>query len=604
VKKFISLLVTGITVLLVAALIPAVIAQEGEIQDVGAGEGGIIIYGNTADDPATFNPIISSDTSSSDVIQWLYPAIIGLNYETGLEEPNVPGALAESWEFDESGTVLTIHLREGLTWNDGTPITSADYIYAAEAIRSGQTSSPRTYVFETLVDGTETGGKVVNIEAPDANTVVVTFSQPDCIAFSDVNDIPMVPAHVFSELYGDNYAAMDEDPRAIPTVTWGPFKDIEFAPSERISMIADQSYSDALLGYVAPEEWVYLSVPDENVETERFIGGEITVLAVPAVRQNDFRTDPELAEFQTYEFSGNSFVFMAMNNADPANPQPGLDDEGNPLPQTPHPVLGDPLVRQAVTQAVDMNALIDGIRDGNGVPIATHTIPTSWAFNPDLQYQFDPEAASALLDEAGWVDDDGDPSTPRVCQNCLYAREVDPDFEGAPLDIRVRVPAGGVVGEQMGEFIAASLEDVGFATDFQAIDWATAFLPELDGQTFDMAMLSWNLGLPVDPDVAWAYGPEADLPGSGFNFVSFYNEELNQIMEAARDPGQTNGCDTETRRQMYLRAQEILYEEAPYLYMYVPESMTATQPNLGNWNPTPYSRTYDTDAWALLGPVE
>ncbi len=597
-KSISKWLVLGLCLALLGTLVIPVIAQE----DIsGPGEGGIIITGNTADDPATFNPLLANDTSSFDIVQWLYPALFTVNWQTGESEPNQPGGLAESWSYDETGTILTINLRQDLAWNDGTPITSADYLYAVNAVRSGQIDNSYASTFETMADGSPAGGKVASVEAPDPYTVVVTFTEADCVAFESVNDIQVVPAHVFQELYGEDYAAMMEDPRSIPTVSFGAFKDIEFAPAQRVSLVADQSYPDSLLGYVSPEEWVYLSVPDENVETERFIAGEITVLAVPSTRQNDFKTDPALADFKTYEFTGNGFTFFAMNTADPSNPQPGLDEDGNALPQIPHPVLGDVLVRRAITQAVDMDAILEGIRDGNGIKVATHTIPTSWVYNPDLQYTFDTAAAQALLDEAGWVDDDGDASTPRVCQNCLYAREVDPAFEGSPLSLKLRVPEGGVVGSQIGEFFKASLDEIGFSTDFQAIDWGSAFLPELTGQTFDMALLSWSLGLPVEPDVTDFYTPAVDVPGAGFNFTSYYNEELNQILAEARV---VPGCDPEARKALYLRAQEILFNDAPYYYMYVTESMTAVQPNLENWNPTPYSRIWDTDAWALLDQPE
>ena len=175
----------------------------------GPGLGGIVIDSSTAGDPATFNPLIGGDTASSAVYSWLYPAIIGVSPYTGLEEPNVAGAMAASWEYDETGTVLTVHLRDDISWNDGTPVTSADYMWAVEATRSGQIDSPRAGIFETMADGTPAGGKIVSIEAPDDYSVVVTFSEADCISFSDVNDVTPVPAHVFSELYGDDYAAMN-----------------------------------------------------------------------------------------------------------------------------------------------------------------------------------------------------------------------------------------------------------------------------------------------------------------------------------------------------------------------------------------------------------
>ena len=568
-------------------------AQEWE-EGPGPGLGGIVIQSNTGGDPATFNPLISGDADSSDIWGWLYPAIIGVSPFTGLEEPNLDGAMAAGWSYDETGTVLTVNLRQDIAWNDGTPITSADYMWAVEATRSGLIDSPRAGIFQTMADGTPAGGKIVSVEAPDDFTVVVTFAEADCISFSDVNDVTPVPAHIFSQLYDEDLSAMMDDPRRIPTVSFGPFKDIEFAAGERVSLLADQAYPDSTLGYVSPSELVTLQVADENVATERFIGGEFSILAVPSPRQNDFRTDPELLEFPRYEFTGNGFIFFGMNLANPDNPQPGIDEDGNVIPQEPHPVLGDKLVRHAISHAVDMDALIEGIRDGNGVKVATHTIPTSWAFNPDLQYEYNPELAMEKLTQAGWIDHDDDPNTPRICEDCLFAREVDAEFNGSELTVDLHVPAGSDIGEQMGVFFQAEMNKVGFNASFEAIDWASAFQPELFGQTFDMNMLGWGMGLPIDPDISPFYYPEVDVPGSGFNFVSYYNAELIELNDQARV---VPGCATEDRAALYTRVQEILFEDMPYFYMYVSESMTAIQPGIVNWNPTPFSRVYSIDAW-------
>ncbi len=560
----------------------------------GPGLGGIVIESSTAGDPATFNPLIGSDTASSAVYGWLYPAIIGVSPFTGLEEPNLAGAMASGWEYDETGTVLTVHLRDDIAWNDGTPVTSADYLWAVEATRSGEIDSPRSGIFETMADGTPAGGKIVSIEAPDDYTVVITFNEADCISFSDVNDVTPVPAHIFSELYGESFGSMNDDPRHIPTVSFGAFKDVEFSAGERISLLADQAYPDSILGFVSPSEHVTLQVADENVATERFIGGEFSILAVPATRQEEFRTDEELLEFPRYEFTSNGFTFFAMNQANPDNPQAGFDEDGNLIPQEPHPVFGDVLVRQAVSHAVDVDALIEGIRDGNGVKIATHTIPTSWVYDHNLQYEYSPEMAMEKLTEAGWVDDDDNPDTPRVCQDCLFAREVDESFNGEPMTVMLHVAAGNDTSEQMGLYFQAEMQKVGFDAQFETIDWGSAFIPELLGQTFDMNMLGWSLGLPVDPDISAFYYPEVDVPGSGFNFVSYYSAELIELNDQARV---VPGCDTAARAELYGKVQEILFNDMPYFYMYVSESMTAVLPGTGNWNPTPYSRTYSTDAW-------
>ena len=291
-KKCISII--SLMLLLLALPIAAQDWEEGP----GAGLGGIVIQSSTAGDPATFNPLIGGDTASSAVYGWLYPSIIGVSPHTGLEEPNLDGAMAAGWSYDESGTVLTVNLRQDIAWNDGTPITSADYMWAVEATRSGQIDSPRSGIFQAMADGTPAGGKIISIDAPDDYTVVVTFAEADCISFSDVNDVTPVPAHIFSQLYGEEFSGIMDDPRRIPTVSFGAFKDIEFAAGERVSLLADQMYPDSTLGYVSPAELVTLQVADENVATERFIGGEFSILAVPSTRQEDFKTDPELLEFR------------------------------------------------------------------------------------------------------------------------------------------------------------------------------------------------------------------------------------------------------------------------------------------------------------------
>ena len=192
-----------LTLFLVICLCIGAPLSAQDMEAPGPGLGGIVIDSSTAGDPATFNPLIGGDTASSAVYSWLYPAIVGVSPYTGLEEPNLAGAMASGWEYDESGTVLTVHLRDDISWNDGAPVTSADYMWAVDAVRSGQIDSPRAGIFETMADGTPAGGKIVSIEAPDDYTVVVTFSEADCISFSDVNDVTPVPAHDLARFKGE-----------------------------------------------------------------------------------------------------------------------------------------------------------------------------------------------------------------------------------------------------------------------------------------------------------------------------------------------------------------------------------------------------------------
>jgi ABC-type transport system substrate-binding protein len=402
-KRLTRFLLTGAVVTVLSATAFPLFAQD----DAAAGQGGNIVVSNIGDDPSTFNPIISNDTSSSEVTQYLYPAVINLDPKTALDTPNVDGGLAESWEYDETGTVLTIKLREGLTWTDGTPITAEDYMWSYNAVKSGLTSSPRTGVLYQLDDGTVTGGTIFNVEKVDDYTLKVTLGTAEtddegnwtgnvlanCVALSDINDIVPVPAHIFSERFGTDYASMDDDPYFVDA-TWGPFKNPYPEFGVQVSLEPDQAYPDSVLGYVAPSAWIYRQVDNTDVEYTRFLAGDFTYVAVVASKQNEMRANPTYAN-SIIEYPSNGYTFMAYNLSDPNNPVPGRDEAGKPIDQGMHPIFGDVKVRQALAHAVDVISMIgtrpeDGkeatsILQGNGYPLVTHNHPgLSWV-DPELE---------------------------------------------------------------------------------------------------------------------------------------------------------------------------------------------------------------------------
>jgi len=166
---------------LIVALVVPLAAQE-----VTPGEGGIIIEGNFGGDPATFNPLLASDTSSARVAGFMFPAWIGVNPETAVHEPGRPDALVTDWTISEDGLTYTFTLRDDWTWNDGTPMTSADILYSWEAIASGVVETSLSYQVD-LID---------SVTAPDANTIVVTFKAAACTNLTEASYWSPVPSHV------------------------------------------------------------------------------------------------------------------------------------------------------------------------------------------------------------------------------------------------------------------------------------------------------------------------------------------------------------------------------------------------------------------------
>ena len=265
-----------------------------------------------------------------------------------------------------------------------------------------------------------------------------------------------------------------------------------------------------------------------------------------------------------------------MNLANPENPQPGLDENGEVIPQDPHPILGDKAVRQAIAGALDYDAIINDIYFGQGYRMAANVLPVvEWAYNTDLPlYSYDPDQASALLEEAGWVDSDGD-----------GVREKD----GQTLSLSLHTNAGNTTRENLGVYIQNALGQVGFDIDFQPVDFGQ--LLELnDNQTFDLIILGWT-GVGSDPHDKALFGVDQDIPGSGFNSTSFYNERVEELYSLGNS---VPGCAPEERAPYYKEIQEIFHDELPYVFL------TGTVSNLG------YNNRWDgldPQPWAASEPI-
>jgi peptide/nickel transport system substrate-binding protein len=572
-KKITTLSLFGIVVALLGVLLIPVLAQE-----VAPGEGGIIIEGNFAGDPANFNPILVTDTASDRIADFLFPGLLGVDPETAQFQQNDPTALAVSWEVSEDNLTYTFTLRDDWTWTDGTPITTADVMYTWNAINSGVVETDLVFLLDIIA----------SVEAPDATTLVVTFKSADCTALNNAGALYPVPSHA---LPADFAALNDAEFNLNPTVTQGVFNFGELRAGEQVSLLANQSYPGATDGQVLPTGFVYKVVPDQTVLIEQFIAGETNAVDNPPVNARAELLDLNAAgELQMYSYAGNSWDYFAMNFADPNNPQSAFDEAGNPIDQGHHPIFGDPRVRTAVAKGLDVDAMIEAAVFGEGSRMTSLMIPASWAYNADLPFiTFDQAAAIALLEEAGWVDDDNDANTPRVAQGSMYAED------GSPFSFVLYTNEGNTRRGAIGTLVQDQLKQIGIAVDFQAIEFNT-LLDVVDAQNFDSVIIGWRNGYPDDPDVTQLFTPAGDVVPGGSNFTSYNNPKLEELNATARS---LPGCDPAERTPIYHEMQEILQQDLPYVPLFVINGMYGADANVSGFAPYPSQFYWNVDTWSV-----
>lgn len=566
------------------------------------GQGGLIVWGNQRGS-ANIGALVQLQCSGVDCADpnaLMYPSLIGLDPSTLAFEPFdgeggnlVKNALANGWEVSEDGKVYTVTLRDDLTWNDGTPITAQDVMFSWGMIQNdGLVELSSSYLPAKTA--------IANVEYVDDYTLKFYFDVAECTAINRIALVPPTPAHA----YGWTMDATDFDWASVatstlrrePAVTSGAFQWARSEPGTAIYFVPNPNYADPVNGIgVMPSGLVYLDVPDYNVMAERLLAnlpGDVNYMHEP---NNSVVPTLRDGGANLFEAPGSVWHYVALNVADPTNPQMGKDENGNFIDQGHHPILGDVRVRQALQYAVNIDEVIASAQNGNASPMVAGTIPSAFTLHPTLERRpYDLDAARALLDEAGWVST-GAPLVAggdglRTCQGCMYAEE------GTEMFLDIMAPDQPRTNAAV--ILQADFARLGIDVEVRTLDFNTMYDNNMGAQTFDLAVAGWRGGVPFNPDQRSFFGVDADIFGEqyGFNFGSYQSErfeELNALVATVP------GCATEDIQAVAYEIQELLWDEQPYLWLYAVNSAYAVNSLVEGFDPFPAQGAWNVDAWIV-----
>ncbi len=525
--------------------------------------GGTWIEASSADG-SNLNPILWSDAASSDMGPF-YPSLIGINPFSGAVEPR---EMAERWSVSPDSLVWTFHLRPDVTWSDGEAVDAHDFKYTYDAIASDRVETPRKAQV----------AHIESIEVIDDRTVQVTFKQLKCDALLDLG-LGWLPSHLFADDFSD---IMTSPLNTAPQASAGPFAFQNWVRDDYIAMAGNDAY---WRGAPYMDGQIIRVIPSAGTRLAALETGEVDMIGLEPTQLTRVGLNPEL---NIYKFKDDGYSYIGLNLADPDNPMAAQDEHGNPQAQDPHPILSDRQVRLAMAHSLDYEAIINKVFLGQGYQIASNVLPAvEWAHDPALEpYAYDTELAASLLDAAGWTDANGDGV--RECNGCATAEA------GARLSLTLVTNAGNSTREELGVLVQDQLNGLGFDIAFEAIDFGT-LVDELLGQTYDMVIIGWT-GLGTDPNDDAFWHSRYDTPGSGFNFVSYVNPRMDELLEQGLS---VPGCAAADRAPIYQEIQRIVYEDIPYLFV------TGSVGNVGysrRWqglDPGTWSFAWNIERWSL-----
>lgn len=507
-KLLLTRLVSVLVIVLLVVSVSPVAAQEAEFTCPTTG--GTFITAINAD-PVSLNGIYANDGASIAVLSYVFNPLTlgGENWGT-----EIKGDLAESYEVSEDGLTWTFHLRDDVVWHDGEPFTADDVIYTFETIQGAEDDiAPFRPRFLQ-------NGEPIQFEAADDYTVVATLTEPNASFFTDIS-VPIVPRHV---LEGQD---LREGPFNRAPVGTGPFRVTEWNTGESIVLEANENY---FRGRPCLDRIIFRIIPDDQAQVNALLAGEIDFIDnVPGASVAQFENNPDYT-LTVAELDSLFQIFF--NNA--------LEK------------FQDVRVRRALLMAIDRQALIDTVLQGYGEVHNSHFDAVVPFYEQDKLggYDYDPEAAGALLDEAGITDSDGDGIRER---------------NGEPFTIELLTFTEGFRDySDYAQVVQAYWEDIGIDVELRQGDLATLveqlYTNRVWEKPFEVHTSGWAQIGPEPNSYANFYITTEAL---GPNIPNYDNPEVNELFEEAR-----RTTDFDARMAIYEQIEAILWEELPTLPLY------------------------------------
>ncbi len=539
--------------------------EGAEVLDGASGVYGGRYVATIRSDPKTWNAMMANETSTTVFTSgMLYLGMVGFNNETQENEPS----LAESWEHSDDGLTWTFHLRKGLRWSDGEPLTADDVIFTSKLLYDER-------IHPTAAELCSVGGQPFKFEKVDDATVRVILPSPYGPFLNVIGAVYIVPKHKLEAAYRDGTfeSAYGLDTPVDQIVTSGPWRVAEYVPQQKVVLKPNPyffEYDAARNRLPYLDEVVYMVVADQNAERLKFQSGESDEFYFRAEDYAQIKDGEAAGNYTVYDLGmemGSNMVWFNLNTG--KNP-----DTGAPyVTPAKQAVFGNLDFRRAVAHAVDRQSMAQTVFYGTADPLYGPIPPVNkkW-YNPDIvRYDYDLDAARKLLDEAGFKDTDGD-----------GVRE---DGQGNPISFTIITNADSRERVAMGNILVDDLNKIGLKATLAPTDFNSVITRLRDSFDYDAILLGLTGGIPPDPimssNVFRSSGkthfwyPDQKKPHTTWEAT------VDSLMEA-----QVAMMDPVQRKQVFDRVQRIITEQVPMIYTVSRRGFLAVRNNFTGLRPT------------------
>jgi peptide/nickel transport system substrate-binding protein len=490
-------------------------------------EGGVFRLG-TSSSIDSLNPFVAFQADAYSTFEYIYPELVQYNAKLQF----VPD-FARSWAESAGGKVWTFHTQPNAKWSDGKPLTAADAAWTYQTIlkyQDGATANSAGYV-----------AHLKSVIAPDATTLVLTYKQPVANVLSQVQQVPILPEHIWAKYATGNGKALTRFQNNAPIVSGGPFILTKYTPKQ----IALFKRNPTFYG---PKP----HIDGFGLQFFQTSDAEITALKSHQLDGVEVPVPPTSVA-----------TLKAAHFVVPSTPGDAFDDfiiNANPQQEASHRELMNPLLRQAFDAAIDRPAIVSTSLLGHGKPGASIIPPVTghWSDPSIKPTAFSLARANQLLDQAGYK----------------MGRSGVRIANGHPMSYTVIMPTDiqDTYGQRSFQIIQADFKKIGVQLNLKVLDDSAAYNAILANHYKNFEISMWDWFPLTDPDfmlsvltcVSWNVWND-----TGFCSKSYDN--LYAAQSAATSPAK--------RQQIVYQMQQMIANQRVYLVIDYPDSIEAHSPS-------------------------
>jgi peptide/nickel transport system substrate-binding protein len=528
-------------------------------RQVGARGGRLVVADRGT--PKTFNYLLAGDVVSATVATYLMSsALVDMDHDT---QAFVPG-LAESWEASEGGKTITVKLREGLKFSDGTPITADDFLFTLQVAADKNSGALFRESFMS-------GGQPIKATKIDDRTFKLEQAQAAASIESFLSIFRPLPRHKLEAVAtkGEFGKAWDITIAPADLAVTGAFMLKEFVPNQRTILARNPHYwkkdkAGAQLPYL--DELVIEAIPDANTALLKFQQGEVDLMDNLAPANFATLKQQTPAGLAVKDFGPSMLTdFLWFNQND------GKDATGKPLVD---PVkrawFADARFRRAIATALDRTTIINNVLRGLGTPVSGLASPSNkrWFSSELPKYDFDLNKAKGLLKEAGFTDS----------ENGLL------DKTGKPVEFTLIVDGTVAVRKDMATIIQEDLSKLGIKVNVAPLE-KNAFVEMIEKKlSYDAAIHGYA---PTDTEPSTLVSGLKIGGGQRYWFIGQKQakEEWETSFDRLAEEVDTI-ADAAVRKQKFDAAQKLFAEQLPMIPLVVRNFASGAKNNLGNYRPS------------------